>query len=66
MESWLGSVETRRVELADKKSEIFISKVMAAIGEETGRNPSFVYPDKPGTQLIEGVQIQCSNVQFLL
>lgn len=40
MESWLGSVETRRVELADKKSEIFISKVMAAIGEETGRNPS--------------------------
>lgn len=68
MESWLGSIETKRVELADKKCEIFISQVMAVIGEETWRNPSYVYLGKSGTQLtiqlMESAQIQCSNIQF--
>lgn len=39
MESWLGNVETKRVEVADEKSEIFIRKVMAVIGEKHGEIP---------------------------
>lgn len=61
--------KTREWSLQTKKCEIFISKVMVAIGGGTWRNSSFICPDKSGAQLtfqlMGSAQIQCSKIQFL-